>query len=275
MEAIMKRMIKMQIITGLAVALCPLQATAGNVQTGVDAYNETYYGAGAFTRLAGDDGILTEEDWINNRSAIEARYGADFRWDRAMAFDEDGDGALSRSEAKNYRDVEAKRLKSEWRKRGDRLTAEDKKWLRNHPIVAETLAANSRYLETHPRVAKAIYSDRKWLNSHPEVAKKLYGNRRWLDNHPEVAKNLYENRKWLNNHPGVAKAAYHNRQVLNKHPQLRRDLKTHEAQLRKHPRAAKKGYKAAGNHPAKAKKVYAARGSGKFKGGGRLKKLRK
>jgi len=254
----MKRMIKMQIITGLAVALCPLQATAGNVQTGVDAYNETYYGAGAFTRLAGDDGILTEEDWINNRSAIEARYGADFRWDRAMAFDEDGDGALSRSEAKNYRDVEAKRLKSEWRKRGDRLTAEDKKWLRNHPIVAETLAANSRYLETHPRVAKAIYSDRKWLNSHPEVAKKLYGNRRWLDNHP-----------------GVAKAAYHNRQVLNKHPQLRRDLKTHEAQLRKHPRAAKKGYKAAGNHPAKAKKVYAARGSGKFKGGGRLKKLRK
>ncbi len=247
-----------QIMAGLLLALCPQRVRAGNVQSGVDAYNDVYYGVGAFTRLAGDDGILTEEDWINNRSAIEARYGADFRWDRAMAFDEDGDGALNRSEAGNYRDAEAKRLKSEWRKRGDRLTAEDRKWLKNHPIVAETLAGNSHYLETHPKVAKAIYSDRKWLNSHPEVAEKLYGNRKWLDAHPEVAEKLYENRKWLNNHPDVAKAAYNNRHFLNNHPQVRKDLKKHESVLRKHPKRAKKGYQQAKKHPRSTKKGYKA-----------------
>ncbi len=267
MEGNMKRILMTLILAGLLTVLCFQQVSAGNVQSGVDTYNETYYGAGAFTRLAGDDGLLTEDDWINNRSAIEAKYGADFRWDRAMAFDEDGDGALSRSEARNYRDAEAKRLKAEWRKRGDRLTAQDKRWLKNHPIVAETLAANSRYLEDHPRVAKAIYSDRKWLNSHPEVAKKLYGNRKWLDSHPEVAKNLYGNRKWLNNHPDVAKAAYNNRQFLNKHPQVRKDLKNHETQLRKHPRAAEKGYRKVKNHPVKSKQIYKAssnhRGSGR------------
>ncbi len=254
----MKQLCITQILVGLFFFFSTLYASAENRQDGVERYNTTYYGSNAFFRLAGDDGIMTEADWINNRSAIETKYGADFRWDKAMAFDADGDGALSVAEARQYRDTEVTRLTSEWKKRGDRLTAEDKKWLKNHPAVAEKLAANSRYLEKHPKVAKAMYSDRKWLNSHPGVAEKMYGNRTWLNKHPEVANNLYENKKWLKNHPDVSQAAYKNKKLLNTHPQLSKDLKNHQTQLRKHPQKAKSGYKTAKGHPESSKKAYKA-----------------
>jgi hypothetical protein len=254
----MKKLVTIQIIIGLVLSLSIIQVSAQTVKDGANAYKDTYWGPNAFSRLAGDDGVLSEEDWKNNRSVIETKYGADFRWEKAMGFDANGDGVLSTSEAKAYRDAEAKRLRSEWKSKGNKLTADDKKWLKDHPIVAENLARNTSYLENHPEVAKAIYSDKKWLNNHPDVAKNIYGNKKFLNNHPKAANKLYDNRKWLNNHPDVAKVAYANKELLNKSPKLRKDLKNHEAYLRQHPKATKKGYKAAKKHPNKAKKTYKA-----------------
>ncbi len=254
----MKQLFITQILIGLFFIFSTLYASAETRKGGIEQYNDTYFGSNAFSRLAGDDGIMTEADWTNNRSAIETKYGADFRWDKAMAFDADGDGALSVVEAREYRNAEVTRLTLEWKKRGSRLTAEDKKWLKNHPVVAENLAANSRYLENHPKVAKAIYSDRKWLNSHPGVAEKMYGNRIWLNKHPEAAKNLYENKEWLKNHPVVSRAAYSNKKLLNTHPQLGKDLKNYQSQLNKHPQKATNSYKTAKGHPESSKKAYKA-----------------
>jgi hypothetical protein len=214
----MKKLFIMQIIIGVVLSLSIIPANAQDIEDGVNAYKDAYYGPTSFSRLAGDDGVLSEEDWMNNRSAIETKYGADFRWKKAMGFDADGDGALSTTEARAYRNAEAKRLKSEWRAKGDKLTPEDKKWLKNHPIVVESLAQNHTYLENHPEVAKTIYSDRKWLNAHPEAAKKLYNNRKWLNNHPEASKKAYRAAK-------------------------------------KHPNKAKKIYKAGKRHPNKTKKA--------------------
>ena len=214
----MKKKFAMQIIAGLVLSLSIQQAGAQDIQDGVDAYKRTYYGPSAFSRLAGDDGVMTEADWINNRSAIETKYGADFRWEKAMAFDADGNGALSVSEAKAYRDAEAKRLRSEWRAKGGKLTAEDKKWLNNHPEFAQEL-----------------YSDRKWLNNHPDVAKTAYYNKELLNKHPQLRKDLKNHESHLRNHPKAPAKAYR--------------------VAKKHPDKARKTYGAAKRHPGKSGKA--------------------
>jgi len=76
-----------------------------NKDKGKSALNQydNYYDKGRFDALAGDDGILTQDEWIAKRNSKEARAFGNMRWEEAMKFDADGDGALSPSEAKQYK----------------------------------------------------------------------------------------------------------------------------------------------------------------------------
>ncbi|MBM4049547.1 MAG: hypothetical protein FJ279_31010, partial [Planctomycetes bacterium] len=46
--------------------------------------HQSYYDVDKFNELAGDDGVITEEDWVNNRSAREGKFFGDKRWDEAL-----------------------------------------------------------------------------------------------------------------------------------------------------------------------------------------------
>jgi hypothetical protein len=262
----MKKLIKGFLMTGFAFAVFVVPSYAQDAKKAANAYRNTYYGEGAFTRLAEDDDLLTEEDWINNRSAVEEKYGGDFRWNKAMKFDADGDGALNRDEARAYRDAETQRIRTEWRERHPddqkkyreflKNHPNDVAFLKNHPGVARQILSNKEYLKDHPRVVKSLYSDKKWLSNHPDVAGEIFKQRKFLNNHPEFTKELYKNREWLNEHPSVAKEAYKNREFLNQHPEFRQDLKRHNEYLRNHPRATKRAYQKAKQRPEAAKKIY-------------------
>ncbi len=181
----------------------------------VEKYDE-YYDKGKFDTLAGDDGLLTEEDWANNRTQREAQAFGDERWDRAVQFDADGDGALDLDEAKAYKQAEKRKLIEH---KGELpYLYKDHQWLEEHPEVAKKLIANRQWLKEHPGVAQEVYGNREWLSQHPGVAKEVFKNREFLENHPDVAKKLYEKREWLNQHPEVAEEAYKHRKFLEEHP---------------------------------------------------------
>jgi len=69
-----------------------------------------YYDKGKFESLAGQDGVITRDDWEGGRNRAESWACGDRRWEEAIKFDTDGDGALSLVEARAYKQAERRRL---------------------------------------------------------------------------------------------------------------------------------------------------------------------
>ena len=216
MERTMKVLLAIAVVFLMAIA--PAFAQQG--KKALEWYNG-YYNKDKFNALAGEDGILTQKDWTENRTKKEAAAFGDFRWDKAIKFDANGDGALDIEEAAAYKQAERQAL-IENKTALPRLY-ENQKWLKEHPDIAKKLMTNRKWLKEHPQVATAVYGNSAWLNKHPDVAKAVYANKEWLSQHPTVAKTLYSNREWLNNHPKVAKEAYKNRRFLKDHPEFSKD----------------------------------------------------
>ncbi len=158
-------------------------------------YNE-YYNQDKFNSLAGEDGILTEEDWTKSRTQKEASAFGDFRWDKAINFDADGDGALDIEEAAAYKQAERQALIEN--KTTLPSLYENQKWLQDHPGITKKLSTNRKWLQDHPKVATAIDENKARLNKHPKAAKKLYSNRKKLNNHPQATTKAIQ-------HPGKAR----------------------------------------------------------------------
>ena len=182
-------------------------------------YN-VYYDKDKFERLAGDDGMITQEDWENNRNRKE-EFGGDARWDDAIKkYDADGDGALNLQESKAA-------------KQGQLQTAiehgGDVNWLKDHPHAAKTLAGHEEFLRDHPAVAQRLAEDKEWMAKNPEAAGTLYRNRQFLRDHPQFTN---ESEKFFSNHPEMRERAADR------------------------PRAFQKGVNAAERHPGEAGKVY-------------------
>ncbi len=101
------------------MAISPAFAQKG--KKALDWYNE-YYNQDKFNSLAGEDGILTEEDWAENRTQKEAAAFGDFRWDKAINFDAKVAAAIDKNKAR----------------------------LNNHPQAAKKLYSNRKKLNNHP-----------------------------------------------------------------------------------------------------------------------------
>ena len=164
---------------------------------------DDYYDREKFDSLAGNDGVITQEDWQNNRTSKEAKFFGDARWDQAVKFDADGDGALDIDEAKAYKQAERQKLIDN--KGKVKHAYENRKWLENHPRIAAKLANNPEWLKKHPQVAKKLFGNKKWLAAHPKAAQAMRSNKQWVKNHPKIAKEIYNNKKFLAKHPGIAK----------------------------------------------------------------------
>ena len=223
-------------------------AFAQNGKEALERYDQ-YYNKDKFNALAGDDGLITGDDWVNNRTKREAAEFGDFRWDKAIKFDADGDGALDIHEAAAYKQAEKQALINH-RKELPALY-ENQDWLKNHPAIAKKIVSNNEWLEKHPKVASSIYKNREWLNNHPEVAKEAYKDRKFLNNHPELSKDLYKHKEYLNNHPKAVRKTY------NKAREHSRAAKKVYNTGKNHPRAAKRAIR----HPKKTKRVYQRRRS--------------
>ncbi len=251
----MHKNIMLSLIVVGSLSLSALPASAEDGASLLEKYDEIYDN-GAFERLSNNTEYVTYDSYTANLKGAEKTF-ADARWNKAIKnFDADGDGQLSRPEARAYRDAERAKLIKH--KDFSTFAANHPDWVKNHPWAAQKVVSNSEWLEKHPQAAKELLENREWLEKHPDVAKAAFKNRKYLDKHPDVAKKLYENREWLNNHPDVAKEAYKNRKFLDKHPEFSKDLYKHRKYLADHPDAAKKAYKASQNHPDAAKKAYTA-----------------
>ena len=168
----------------------------------IEKYDD-YYDREKFDSLAGNDGIITQEDWQNNRTSKEAKFFGNTRWEQAVKFDANGDGALDLDEAKAYKQAERQKLIDNKGKL--KHAYENRKWLENHPKIAKKLANNPKWLKKHPEVAKKLFGNKKWLAAHPKVAQAMHRNKQWVKNHPKIAKKIYNNRKFLAKHPGIAR----------------------------------------------------------------------
>jgi len=251
----MKRAMKVSSAIAVVFLMAVSPALAQKGQKVLKWYNK-YYNKDKFNALAGADGILTQKDWTENRTKKEAAAFGNFRWDQAIRFDANGDGALDIEEAAAYKQAEKQALIEN--KTVLPQLYENQKLLKKHPDIAKKLFNNRKWLKEHPKTATAVYGNSAWLNKHPDVAKAVDANKKWLSQHPTVAKTLYHNREWLNNHPKAAKEAYKNRKFLNDHPEFSKDAYKHRDSLSKHPEATKKAYRAAKDHPHAARKAYHA-----------------
>ena len=202
-------------------------------KTPLEDYDE-FYGKDKFYELAGEDGVISEEDWVKNRSKVEGLFTPQTRWQEALKYDADGDGMLDLNEAKAYKEAEKKYITKH--EKAFRHLYENHKWLMKHPEIVEKLAKNRDWLEKHPKVVKKLYENEQWLIKHPHIAKKLYQNREFLDKHPDIAKRAYKHRKLFKKYPGLTKKAYKHRKLLKK--RKRKLKKTYQ-----HPKKAKRLYK--------------------------------
>lgn len=178
------------------------------------AYDD-YYDAEKFDKLAGDDGLITEEDWTANRTNKEGRAFGDRRWDEAAKFDADGDGALDIEEAKAYKQAERRRLIKK-RKGLDNLY-ENKEWLKENPAIARKLARNRTWRERHPKLYKEVgdYYRSKDVREH---RKDVFDHRKDVRDHREDVRDRHEDIR--------------DRRDDRKHPEDRRNIK--HRPVRKH-----------------------------------------
>ena len=207
MRSVCQTALVSMLLSGLGVLSVQVEASERDHPDGKRAlakYNG-YYDKGKFDSLAGEDGVMTKDDWEAGRNRAESWACGDRRWEEAVKFDADGDGALSLAEARAYKQAERRRLV---RERGKAWNwAKDNRPPRRNDSsdgaatgAGDPVATGTADQNASRRRRRAVAAEAK---KRPKAA-------RYAANHLEAAKRATRHpraAKYGANHPRAAKQA--------------------------------------------------------------------
>jgi len=154
--------------------------------------HQSYYDVDKFNELAGDDGVITEADWVNNRTAREGKFFGDKRWDEALKFDANGDGALDQREAKAFKQAEERAMRTH----REGLEQRYKKWRSGDGDAEVAPAPDGAADAPADGVPNKVTGKKDLLDKHPAKVQKALehsGKAKDAIAHREKAKDLVQN----------------------------------------------------------------------------------